>query len=112
MKNIFIVLLILSGSSKVFSQSIENEINKFAGKFSGEWTTFKLNENYEVIKAISWKDTLRTDKPIINDSIAFVNIKSVMVFDNPQIPNYNMNFKEGVDSSNKCNTTVCIYFLV
>lgn len=100
MKNILIVLLILFGSSKVFSQSIESEINKFAGNFSGEWTAFKLDKNYEVIKAISWKDTLRTDKPIINDSLAFVNIKSIMVFDNPQIPNYNMSFKEGFKIKN------------
>ena len=95
MKKSLILITILFCSTLIYSQSIENEIKKFAGVFSGEWTAFKLNEKLEVVKSIAWKDTLRTNKPIIKDSLAFVNIKSVMVFENPQIPPYKMTFTEG-----------------
>ena len=95
---IFSTLLCVANAS---AQTIENEINKLSGKFAGEWAMYKLDENHETVKAMVWKDTLRTSKPIINDTLAYVNVNSVMVFDNPSIPSYKMNFIEGFKIKNR-----------
>lgn len=93
-KNYLIVLLIIL-SYQIKSQNIEMELNKISGKFVGEWTMFKLSDNGEKIKAYSWKDTINTSKAIINDTIAYVTVNDMMLFDDPTIPRYSMKFKEG-----------------
>lgn len=100
MKKSTILFCLMVFWSSLFSQTIEEEINKLAGVFVGEWTAYKLDKDHVAIKALSWKDTLITDEPTINDSLAFVNISSTMVFDNPKMPEYKMNFQEGMKIDN------------
>ena len=94
MKKMYLILsLCIAGNA--YSQTIEAEINKLSGVFTGEWTTYKLNEKGEVVKVNAWQDTLRAGTPIINDTLAYVNINSVMHFENEFIPPYKMQFTEG-----------------
>ena len=78
---------------------IETELKKISGKFEGEWTLFRYS-NGEIIKASSWKDSVSATNPQIDDSMAFVSVKSTMTFDNPQIPQYEMEFQEGFELEN------------
>jgi len=89
------LILSLCIAGNAYSQTVEAEINKLSGVFTGEWTSYKLNEQGEVVKANAWQDTLRSGKPIINDTLAYVNINGVMHFENEFIPPYKMQFTEG-----------------
>lgn len=100
MKKTLLILTIIWCSQQLNAQSIEKEIQTFTGQFAGEWTAYKMNSSGEIIKSMSWKDTLTTSDPIINDTLAFVNIKSIMTFDNPNIPPYKLDFKEGFKIKN------------
>lgn len=100
MKFKFLLLIYIFSSATIYAQNVNNELNKFAGVFAGEWTTFILNENKDVVKSRSWNDTLSTINTVINDTIAFVDIKSVMIFQNPNIPAYKMDFREGFKIEN------------
>ena len=99
MKKIYMFFSLLIVTN-VYGQTIESEINKLTGVYVGEWTTYKLNEKGEIVIANSWIDTLQASSPIINDTLAYVNINSIMHFENPHIPPYKMQFKEGYKISN------------
>ena len=90
---VFIISLLTI--SLVKAQTVEDEINKLRGNFSGEWTAFKKDATGNIVKSVSWKDTLTTSEPIANDTIIYVDVQSKMTFDNPHIPAYEMQFKEG-----------------
>jgi hypothetical protein len=94
MKNIVLLIGMLIATS-IYSQTVEDEINKLTGEFAGEWTTYKLNESSEIVKANSWVDTLRAGDPVITKSEAYVTVKGIMHFENPNIPPYKIQFKEG-----------------
>jgi len=94
MKNV-ILFFIISMSNIVHAQSAKEAIAKLAGNYSGEWTSYMMSKEGEIVKAISWVDTLKCSEPIINDTSAYVNVFSSMVFDNPQVPPYKMAFQEG-----------------
>jgi hypothetical protein len=95
-RKLFTVFVIsLLTISFVNAQTVEDEINKLSGKYSGEWTAFKKDATGNIVKSFSWKDTLTTSEPIVNDTIIYVDVQSKMIFDNPNIPEYEMKFKEG-----------------
>lgn len=81
------------------AQSLKEKLEDISGKYVGEWTAYKYT-NGEIVKSVSWKDTITTSTPVIKDSIAYLTINSTMTFDNPKIPNYSMKFKEGYELSN------------
>ena len=93
-KNI-ILIFIISLPSMIYGQSAKEAIAKLAGNYSGEWTSYMMSKDGQIIKAISWIDTLKCSEPIINDTMAYLNVYSSMVFDNPQVPPYKMVFQEG-----------------
>ena len=90
-----ILIFIISMSNIVYAQSAKEAITKLAGNYSGEWTSYMMSKEGEIIKAISWVDTLKCGEPIITDTAAYVDVFSSMVFDNPQVPPYKMAFQEG-----------------
>jgi len=99
-KKIFIVFFILTSIS-LKAQTIETELNKITGEFIGEWVSYKYSLNGEIIKSFSWNDTVIAENPVINDSIAYVNVNSTMFFDDPHIPPFKMEFIEGFDLLNE-----------
>lgn len=90
-----ILFYIISLPSLIYGQSAKEAITKLAGNYSGEWTSYMMSKDGEIVKAISWIDTLKCGEPIINDTSAYVDVFSSMVFDNPQVPPYKMAFQEG-----------------
>ena len=94
------LILSLCIAGNAYSQTVEAEINKLSGVFTGEWTTYKLNEKGEVVIVNAWQDTLRAGTPIINDTLAYVNINGILHFENEFIPPYKMQFTEGFKLSN------------
>lgn len=94
MKNIVLLIGILAVTSS-YSQTIEDEINKLTGTFMGEWTAYKLDENGSIVKSYSWIDTLRATDPVITESEAYITVRGFMHFDDPNIPPYKIQFKEG-----------------
>jgi len=93
-KNV-ILIFIISLPSIIYGQSAKEAITKLAGNYSGEWTSYMMSKEGEIVKAISWIDTLKCGEPIINDTSAYVDVFGSMVFDNPQVPPYKMVFQEG-----------------
>jgi len=91
--------VIILASISLQAQSIESELNKMSGEFVGVWTSYKYSPNGDIVKSMSWKDTVLTMNPVINDTMAYVNVKSTMTFDNTHIPPYKMEFQEGFDVS-------------
>ncbi len=99
--------LFVFATSILNAQNLEVEIGKLAGTYVGKWTMYKhINGNVE--KAISWMDTLICESPVINDTLAYLTVKSKMIFDNPQIQPYNMEFQEGFELSE--NNELMHYF--
>lgn len=100
MKKAILFLTIVCGSQLSGAQTIQSEIQKLAGKYAGEWTTYTIISSGEIRKSMAWKDTLVTSDPVINDTMAYVNVKSIMYFENSKIPPYKMDFKEGLKIKN------------
>ncbi|MDP6032729.1 MAG: hypothetical protein QGI00_11705 [Candidatus Marinimicrobia bacterium] len=96
MKKPILTVLSILLTIALHAQSIETELNKISGEFVGEWNLFQYS-NGEIIKAASWIDTLTATNPVINDTIAYVTVKSTMTFDNSHIPPYKMEFEEGFE---------------
>jgi hypothetical protein len=87
---------------EVNAQSLKERIKNISGKYVGEWTVYKYLDG-EIVKSVSWKDTLISSNPVIKESIAYLTINSTMTFDNPHIPKYSMMFKEGYELSSGGN---------
>jgi hypothetical protein len=99
MKNIVLLICVFVATTS-YGQTIEDEINKLTGEFAGEWTTYKLNESGAIVKAYSWIDTLRASDPVITKSEAYITVKGFMHFEDPNIPPYKIQFKEGFKITN------------
>ena len=65
-----ILIYIISLPSLIYGQSAKEAITKLAGNYSGEWTSYMMSKDGEIVKAISWIDTLKCGEPIINDTSA------------------------------------------
>lgn len=98
MKRIIVLELIIFSTISLNAQDLKSEIDRISGKYVGEWTTFQYM-NEQSVKTMSWKDTLVSSSPIINDTIAYVTMNNKMIFDNPNIPPYEMKFQEGFEIS-------------
>lgn len=88
-------LLLCGASVNLGAQDVEKEMEKLKGVFTGEWTSFKKGVSGEIVAANSWKDTLITEEPIKDESTVHVKVKCSYTFDNPQIPPYYLEFREG-----------------
>lgn len=89
---IIVSLLIINFS---YAQNIEVEKNKLIGKYTGEWQAFKKDIHNNIVESVSWKDIVTTSELIETDTLIYVNVQSKLTFDNPQIPEFEMQFKEG-----------------
>jgi len=78
-----------------FAQTIESEINLLAGEFSGNYTSYIVNAEGEVIESINAQETLSTGDPVINDSIAYVIVNCVRDLGEPNIPPQYIELKQG-----------------
>lgn len=77
------------------AQDVKQEMEKLNGVFAGEWTSYKKGITGEIVVANSWKDTLITEEPIKDETTVHVKVKCSYTFDNPNIPDYYLEFREG-----------------
>ncbi len=79
------------GSSHVIPQAVRD----LAGAYAGSWTVFGIDEAGQVVKLVSWTDTIEAENPQIEDEQAYVLTTGEMVFDNSNIPPMKIAGKEG-----------------
>ncbi len=90
-----IFILFLFAVTFLNAESFEDKVKNLSGKFSGEWTAFMKDDSGGIVESVSWKDNIETSKPVISDQLIYVVVKSKLIFDNPEIPPYEMKFNEG-----------------
>jgi hypothetical protein len=80
-----------NGSSHVVPQAVRD----LAGNYAGSWTVFGIDEAGQVVKLVSWTDTIQAEHPQIDGEQAYVLTTGEMVFDNGNIPPMKIAGKEG-----------------
>jgi hypothetical protein len=80
-----------NGSSHVVPQAVRD----LEGNYVGSWTVFGIDEEGQVVKLVSWTDTIQAENPQIDGEQAYVLTTGEMVFDNSNIPPMKIAGKEG-----------------
>jgi hypothetical protein len=74
---------------------VPQAVHDLAGTYAGSWTLFGLDEEGEVVKLMSWTDTIQAEHPQVDGEQAFVLTTGEMVFDDGNIPPMKIAGKEG-----------------
>jgi hypothetical protein len=80
-----------TGSSHVVPQAVRD----LEGNYVGSWTVFGIDEEGQVVKLVSWTDTIQAENPQIDGEQAYVLTTGEMVFDSSNIPPMKIAGKEG-----------------
>jgi hypothetical protein len=80
-----------NGSSHVVPQAVRD----LEGSYVGSWTVFGIDEEGQVVKLVSWTDTIQAENPQIDGEQAYVLTTGEMVFDSSNIPPMKIAGKEG-----------------
>lgn len=80
-----------NGSSHVVPQAVRD----LEGNYVGSWTVFGIDEEGQVVKLVSWTDTIQAENPQIDGEQAYVLTTGEMVFDSSNIPPMKIAGKEG-----------------
>ncbi len=68
------------------AKQIPKELSDLLGTFVGEWAIFGIDEKGQIVKKISWTDTIKTEKPVVKDDRAYVTTSDEMIFEGGKIP--------------------------
>lgn len=97
-KENIIALICIFFSSVVFSTALSAEVPKevksLVGVYKGAWSMFGPNEGGEIVKKMSWTDTIKASNPVVKDGKAYVTIIDTMNFEGG-IPAQKMSGTEG-----------------
>src|SRR4051794_12667050 len=77
------------------SGEIPKEVRALEGTYTGAWTMYGIDEKGEVVKRMTWTDTLKAAGAQIKDDRAFVTWASEQVFDGGKGPTRKSEGKEG-----------------
>lgn len=80
-----------NGPAPVVPQAVRD----LAGSYVGAWTVFGIDEAGQVVKLVSWTDTIRAENPQVEGEQAYVLTTGEMVFDGGNIPPMTIAGKEG-----------------
>jgi hypothetical protein len=80
-----------NGSSHV----VPHAVRDLEGNYVGSWTVFGIDEEGQVVKLVSWTDTIQAENPQIDGERAYVLTTGEMVFDSSNIPPMKIAGKEG-----------------
>jgi hypothetical protein len=80
-----------NGSSHVVPQAVRD----LEGNYVGSWTVFGIDEEGQVVKLVSWTDTIQAENPQIVGEQAYVLTAGEMVFDSGNIPPMKIAGREG-----------------
>jgi len=62
------------------NKEISKEIQSLVGSFQGEWTAYGIDNAGQIMKAISWVDTITTGDPITESNRVYVPTEDKMYF--------------------------------
>ena len=79
----------------VHLMSFPRRFANLEGKYVGSWTAFGIDEEGQVVKLVSWTDTIQAENPQIDGEQAYVLTTGEMVFDSSNIPPMKIAGKEG-----------------
>lgn len=80
-----------NGSSLVVPEAVRD----LEGNYVGSWTMFGIDEEGQVVKSLSWTDTIQAENPQMDGEQAYVLTNTAMVFDGGDIPPMEFPGKEG-----------------
>jgi hypothetical protein len=80
-----------NGSAPVVPQAVRD----LAGSYVGSWTVFGIDEAGQVVKLVSWTDTIQAEHPQSDGEQAYVLTTGEMVFDSSNIPPMKIGGEEG-----------------
>jgi hypothetical protein len=80
-----------NGSSHVVPQAVRD----LEGTYAGSWTLFGIDEAGQVVKLVSWTDTIQAEHPQLDGEQAYVLTTGEMVFDGGNIPPMKIAGREG-----------------
>lgn len=64
---------------------IPQAVHDLAGNYAGSWTLYGIDEAGQVVKLMSWTDTIQADNPHVEGEQAYVLTTGEMVFDDSNI---------------------------
>ena len=67
-------------------QQIPKEVAAIAGTYTGTWTMYGIDDKGQIIKRVTWTDTIKAENPQIKDDRAFVTITDEMLFEGIYAP--------------------------
>lgn len=74
---------------------VPQAVRDMAGTYVGLWTMFGLDEEGQVVKLVSWTDTVQAANPRIDGNRAFILATDQMVFEDNNIPPMEVSWQEG-----------------
>ena len=84
----------LRADEKGAPDSVPKEVRDMAGRYTGAWTLFGIDEKGTVTKRAAWTDTVTAEKPEVKGDRAFVSLTDEMTFEGRNEP-FTMRGTEG-----------------
>jgi hypothetical protein len=77
------------------SKEIPKEVRALQGTWTGSWTMFGIDDRGEVVKRMTWTDTMKAGSPRVQGGRAFVTTTDEMTFKGGKTPPLKVEGKEG-----------------
>jgi hypothetical protein len=74
---------------------VPKEVRALAGTYTGSWTMYGIDDKGEVVKRMSWTDTMKAGSPEVKGGRAQVTTTDEMTFDGAKGPPFKVEGKEG-----------------
>jgi hypothetical protein len=68
------------------AKQFPKELSDLIGTFVGEWAIFGIDEKGQIVKKMSWTDTIKAANPAVKGDRAYVTTSDEMIFDGGKIP--------------------------
>jgi hypothetical protein len=85
----------LTAHDKNAPEAPPKEVSDLVGTYTGTWTMFGIDEKGDVVKRMSWTDTMKAEKPEVKGDRAYVSTVDDMTFEGGRIPPFRIEGKEG-----------------
>jgi hypothetical protein len=76
-------------------KDIPKEVRALEGTYTGAWTMYGSDEKGEIVKRMSWTDTMKAGSPEVKGDRAYVTTTDEMTFDGAKGPPLKVEGKEG-----------------
>jgi hypothetical protein len=76
----------LRADEKGAGNSVPKEVRDMAGRYTGAWTLYGIDDKGAVTKRAAWTDTVTAEKPEVKGDRAFVSLTDEMTFEGRNEP--------------------------